>query len=531
MRAHRSLSAEEARRDGESRLDGSPAVICEGIDKRFGHTHALKNISLQIGEGGIHAFVGENGAGKSTLLGVMAGRVAPSHGRVQAFGSELTLGDPRASRAAGIVAIYQELTIVPALSVRANVFLGQTLSRRGVLSEGAMNERFEELSEQMNVELDPDARAGSLSVADQQLVEIMRALQAEARMILFDEPTAPLAPAERGGLFRVMKELRSRGNTLIFVSHNLEEVLDISDSVTVFRDGRLRVTRPAAEWTKTDLVQEMLGGHLQGGAREGGDGAAQRRLPGEAPAVRAQGISIPGTLHDVDITIDRGEIVGVAGLVGSGRTSLLRALAGLAPKASGSLWIGGKQVPWPRSIRDALRYGIALVPEDRKRDGLVPGLSAMDNVTLSSLAAVSRKGWISARRMRAAAATAAEQFGFDPKRLDDEARNLSGGNQQKLLLARWAHSRPTVLLADEPTRGIDVGAKEEIMNTLRGFAAQGVGVVVVSSELEEIVAIADRIVVLSRGRAVAKFDDSRQQIGEREILHAAFNLEEQDAIH
>lgn len=528
MSTHTSPSAVEASQGGQSRPGGPAAVICEGIDKRFGHTHALKGVSLTIGAGEIHSFVGENGAGKSTLLGVMAGRVNPYKGRVQAFGADLALGDPRASRAAGIVAIYQELTIVPALSVRANVFLGQTISRRGMLSEGAMGRRLAELSKQMNVELDPDARAGSLSVADQQLVEVMRALEAEARMILFDEPTAPLAPAERAGLFRVMRELRSRGKTLIFVSHNLDEVLEISDAVTVFRDGRLRVTKPARQWTKADLVQEMLGSHLQTRApREG----QARQGAGSAPVLRAERVSIPGTLHDVEIAVGRGEIVGVAGLVGSGRTSLLRALAGLSQKASGRLWMNGEEVQWPHRIRDALRYGIALVPEDRKRDGLVPGLAAMDNVTLSSLRAVSSRGWISKRRMREAAKAAAEQFGFDPRRLDEQARNLSGGNQQKLLLARWAHSRPAVLLADEPTRGIDVGAKEEIMNTLRRFAAQGVGVVVVSSELEEIVAIADRIVVLSNGRVAASFDDARQQIGEREILRAAFNLEERDAIH
>jgi rhamnose transport system ATP-binding protein len=456
------------------------ALRLRGVGKRFGATVALQHVDLDVEAGSIHALVGENGAGKSTLLGILAGRLAGSEGRAEALGAPLPAGDPRAARAAGVVAIYQELTIVPQLSAVANVFLGAPEARGGWLARRAMTRRFRALAERLGAEIDPAARAGALSIADQQLLEVMRALRAHARVILLDEPTAPLAPAERAALLTLMDDLRQDGVTMLFVSHNLGEVLQIADRVSVFRDGRLVSTRPTAAWTRSDLIRAMLG------EADAGPSAGARRTPAPAaaravPLLSVRELAVPGVLADVSLDAHAGEIIGVAGLVGSGRTTLLRALAGLERGATGRLRLRGQPAGWPRTVRAALALGIALVPEDRKAQGLVPGLSGTRNVALADLGAISTRGWISNTRARARAAEAACGFGFDERRLAEPVSRLSGGNQQKLLLARWAHRRPAVLLADEPTRGIDIGAKAQILATLRTFTAAGAAVVLVSS--------------------------------------------------
>jgi ABC-type sugar transport system ATPase subunit len=507
-----------------------PAIKVVGIGKRFGGTGALEGVDLEIEAGTIHALVGPNGAGKSTLLGMLAGRMAPTTGTIEIFGETLSTGDPRASHAAGVTAIYQELTIVPALSSQANVFLGQTQSRHGVLSEDAMRRTFRKLCARLDVELPVDIPARQLSIADQQLLEIMRALQADARIILFDEPTAALATPEREALFRVMRDLREHGVAMIFVCHNLEEVLSLADDVTVFRDGRKAASRPVAEWTKRSLVQAMLGEAadvLDGGLVDPDSAPAKRRRRHGAELIRAEGVSVPGALENAGIVVHAGEIVGVGGLVGSGRSTLLRSLAGLERSSTGELWIDGEPVKWPHKVRQALGYGIALVPEDRKQQGLVLSRSAMENVAIADFGAVARASVISERAMRTRTAEVAAEFGFDPARIGDTARNLSGGNQQKLLLARWSHRPPKVLLADEPTRGIDVGAKAEILTTLRRLADEGLGVVIVSSELEEVVAMADRVVVLAHGRHAGNLDGESEPITVKQILHAAFEVEEE----
>jgi ABC-type sugar transport system ATPase subunit len=412
----------------------------------------------------------------------------------------------------------------------ANVFLGQTLSRRGgLLSERAMRDRFDELCARLEVSIPADVPARRLSVADQQLLEIMRALQAQARIILFDEPTAPLAPPEREGLFRVMRDLRADGVTMLFVSHNLDEVLQLADAVTVFRDGRRTQSGPAAQQTKTSLIGAMLGdtGHdaVLASVAEGAGAVHQRRAT-RSEVLRVADVSVPGALAGAELTVHAGEIVGIGGLVGSGRSTLLRALAGLVRPHEGDMWIDGDPVRWPRTVRESLRHGIALLPEDRKDQGLVLSRSAMENITLAALGKVASGSVISERAMRRAAGDVAEPYGFDTARLAETTRNLSGGNQQKLLLARWAHRPPRVLLADEPTRGIDVGAKAEILETLRGLAAQGLAVVLVSSELEEIVAIADRVVVLSHGRHAGELDAAERPVTVKDILHVGFEVRE-----
>jgi ABC-type sugar transport system ATPase subunit len=521
--------------------DTQIAVAFEGVSKTYGSTRALKEVSLKVKAGAVTGLVGENGAGKSTALGVLAGRVAPSGGRVTVFGHELKYGDPRASRAAGVVAIYQELTIVPALSAEANVFLGQTVSRGGVLSERRMRAEYVAMCERIGVKATPPRTpAGSLSVADQQVLEILRALVSQARIILFDEPTASLAVSEREALYRLIQGLKDDGVTIVFVSHNLDEVLELADQITVFRDGELQVAAPQESFTKQSLVQAMIGD--QGDDRvirellDEGDEAPppseatvsrQARLAageGQAPVLQVSGVSVPGAIDDVELEVRRGEIVGVAGLVGSGRTTLLRALAGLEPRARGRMFIDGKEVPWPRTVRQALKYGIALVPEDRKHQGLVPSMSAIDNIAMSDFRRTGRWGVLSERSIESATAGIAASFGFRQDRLRHRAAQLSGGNQQKLLLARWKHREPRILLADEPTRGIDVGAKAEILHSLEAMAGEGLGLVMVSSELEEIAASSDRIFVLAEGLMVGRLRRETGHISTADILNVAFKV-------
>ncbi len=509
----------------------SAAARFVGVAKHFGATHALRGIDLEIAAGEIHALVGENGAGKSTALGILAGRIAPTSGRVEVFGDELKYGDPRASHRSGVVAIYQELTIVPALGAEANVFLGQPLARGGFLSNAEMRRRYVALCHEMGVPVQPSGLpARRMSVADQQLLEIMRALVSDASLMLFDEPTASLGEAEREALFSLMRDLRSRGISIVFVSHNLDEVIAIADTITVFRDGALVESATVHSWTRHRLVQSMLG--EKGDARvaaelvDGHRPVAQRapRAVGKELLV-AEDVTVAGAIQGVDLSLGESEILGVAGLVGSGRSTLLRALAGLEPKATGRLFVHGRAVPWPRTVRHARALGIALLPEDRKGQGLVLGLTAMENVVMSDLPAVTRLGLVSPKAMHAAASKIVGEFGFSADRLNTRARQLSGGNQQKLLLARWKHWRPLILLADEPTRGIDIGAKDDITRALEAMAAEGVGIVLVSSELAEVAAVSDRVMVLSQGSLAGTLSGSNGEITVSGMLHAAFAVE------
>jgi ABC-type sugar transport system ATPase subunit len=518
------------------------AIRIERLSKSFGATRALKSVSMQVPVGTIHALVGENGAGKSTALGILAGRTSPTSGRVEVFGEKARYGDPRAARRAGVVAIYQELTIVPSLSAEANVFLAEPIKQAGFLKKREMRSRYEALCERAGVKAVPaNTPAGSLSVADQQILEILRALVSNARVILFDEPTASLAVPERQALFRLISTLRGNGVTVIFVSHNLDEVLEIADAITVFRDGKLEVSEARENFTKPVLVRAMIGSkgddrlvaemlesdgavHPEGPTRSPSAVTRRARRAGQPPILRAQGISVPGAIDGVDIEVHAGEIVGIGGLVGSGRTTLLRSLAGLEPTSTGRLWLDGREVDWPRSVRRALKYGIALIPEDRKTQGLVLTMSAMDNIALSDFTRTARLGLVSERRIEHATADVAQKFGFQPDRLGQRASQISGGNQQKLLLARWKHVTPRILLADEPTRGIDVGAKAEILRSLESMADEGLGLVIASSELEEVVAVAERVLVLAEGVPVGTLDGSESDITVSQILDHAFKV-------
>jgi ABC-type sugar transport system ATPase subunit len=493
-------------------------VTLSDLHKRYGQTQALAGADLIVKGGTIHALVGENGAGKSTALGALAGRLGVHSGTINIRGEDVKKITPRVARAHGVAAIYQELTIVPTLTAMQNVYLGQTPARLGFMANPRMRKGYRALCARLRVTIPPHALAGTLPVGDQQMLEIMRALESGADILLFDEPTSALVQTERENLFRLMHELKSHGVTMVLVSHNLDEVLAHSDEVTVFRNGTNVATGPASRWTKQTLVAEMLG-------RAAPDLLASHRAKRAIPptdVLQITALNVPGLLHDVHMSARSGEVLGVAGLMGSGRTTLLRTIAGLERTAEGELVVDGKAVSWPRSARAALGLGISLVPEDRKLQGLMLPMSSIENVGIASLSEFSDFGFVRRGQMAKAIGEVAEDYAIDRLRLGQPVRNLSGGNQQKVLLARWRLKNPRVFLADEPTRGIDVGAKAAILEALREFADRGATVIVVSSELEELTVVADRVVVMHQGQLVQEIDAGENGAQVDRMLAAAF---------
>ncbi len=491
------------------------AASLQDVGKFFPGVVALRGVNLQILAGEVHGLVGENGAGKSTLIKIIAGAYAPDEGTLELFGRAISEADPRAHQQAGVGVIYQERAIVPELSAAANVFLGRTMNWGPFISARATRRRFKELADTLGADIDPNAIAGSLSVANQQLLEIMRALEAEHRILILDEPTTALGAPERQRLYAIVDDLRRRGLAMIFISHDLDEVLGLCDRVTVMRDGQVVATKPVTTWTKQSLVGAMLGGvELRR--------SVTRKTPAVAPALTVKEMAIPGLVEGISFTVHQGEILGIAGLIGSGRTEILRALAGVDRDAEGQMEIEGRARPWPLTVAQALDYGIALAPEDRRRQGLVLGLSAAHNVTLTDLVATSVAGIVNERRRLANAAGVMQGLGFNVARLNALVETFSGGNQQKLVIGKWLYRRPKVLLLDEPTQGIDVGAKAEIFNVIAELANRGTAVIFVSSEFEEVIDIADRILVIGRGRSLALLD--REQASVKNILDLLFGV-------
>jgi ABC-type sugar transport system ATPase subunit len=472
------------------------------ITKTYPGVNALRGLDLDVYSGEVHALVGENGAGKSTLLKIACGAHAPTSGTVELNGYKVEFEHPIAARAAGIAAVYQELTTIPALSAMANVFLGREKRKFGFLGRAEMLRDFQTLQRQLDVNIDPDRPAGRLSVADQQSLEIMRGLAADAKILILDEPTAAIGPSEREALYVIIRRLRSHGVAILLISHDLDEVLDLSDRITVLRDGRAVGSKPRDEWSKAGLVEAMLG---EGRAANVAAQVRQAQAHGDE-LLRAENIRVPGKVDDVSFSVKRGEIVGFAGLVGSGRTELLRSLVGMEPGSSGKLSVSGKEIGWPRNPRSALHHGMALAPEDRKRQGLILGLPSYANVTLTNPWKGSRFGLLSPRSEINRTRPVTERLALQAGALKRRAKTLSGGNQQKLILAKWLEAKVDILLVDEPTRGVDVGAKMELFGVLESLAESGVAVVLVSSELEEVVANSDRVLVLSRGKLVGEIE-------------------------
>jgi len=498
------------------------------ISKSFGGVRALDEISLTIAKGSIHALVGENGAGKSTLGKILAGVIAPDRGHLLIDGEPVAFHSPREAITRGIVLIAQELSIAPALSVAENVFLGTEPRRAGFVARRALRRRYDELAATAGFELSGDLPGRGLRTADQQKVEILRALCRNARLIVMDEPTAALGRPDAERLHQVIRRLAAGGTTVVLVSHFLREVAELADQVTILRDGRLVRTAPAADETEETMLSSMLGRSL------GTTFPPRRPVAPDAPVVlEARGLSAPG-VHDVTLDVRAGEIVGLAGLVGSGRSELARALclaqrvtAGTVTTAGGPLT--GRTPGARRRIATmlpgpgpwaALRAGVAMIPESRKEQGLMLGRPIAENVSLASLARLSDLGVVRRRAERQAVTSALGRVGVRVPAQAAPVSTLSGGNQQKAMFARILLRGPRVLVADEPTRGVDVGAKRAIYELLTSLAAEGLGVLLISSDAEEILGLANRVLVMRAGRIAAEFRG--EAMTEAAILGAAF---------
>jgi ABC-type sugar transport system ATPase subunit len=462
------------------------------VQKSFRAVKALRGVGFSVAEGEAHAIVGENGAGKSTLLRILAGRIAPDHGELRLDGERLRLDAPRDALARGIGVVHQEMLAFPNLSVAANVFAGRELTfRGGRLDERTMRERTRALLSRLHLDVSPDAAMDSLPAAHRQLVQVARALVFECRILALDEPTTSLTDAETDHLFAILEDLRGRGLTLIYVSHRLPEVFRLCDRITVLRDGGYVGTFRREEVGTADVVRAMVGRDLPPRAPQAAPAAAEPRLSLALLTRRP-------CFERVSLTLRPGEIVGVFGLVGSGRSELLETIVGLHAPDEGGLELDGRAVRF-RSPREAARAGLVLVPEDRQRQGLLFNLPLVDNLALPRAVA---GGDVIVRRDRERLAGEAllAEWRIKASGLEATPDTLSGGNQQKVVLARWLATRPRVLLLDEPTKGVDVGAKFEIHGMVRRVAAEGAACLVVSSDLPEVLGLADRILVMREGR-------------------------------
>ena len=487
-------------------------IEARGISKHFGATRALTEATVAVRSGSVHALVGENGAGKSTLGKILAGVLAPDGGELFVHGERVSLRSPREALEHGIAAIGQEPSVVPQLSVAENVFLGAEPRKLGIVHRRALQKRYDLTVRSTGFDLRGDVPARSLRIAGQQEVEILRALSRAAEVVIMDEPTAALSGAETERLHGVVRTLAAQGKAILLISHFLQEVLELADTVTVLRDGRVIRTAPTAEESEDSLVEAMLGRPLASTF------PPKRPPETDAPVVLAvKGLHAPG-IAGVDVAIRAGEIVGLAGLVGAGRSELAHALFGATATAAGAVELNGS--PLTGRPRQRLRAGLCLIPESRKDEGLLLDRPVFENTSLASLGRLSRLGFVARRRERSATNEILTRCDVRSRSNSLAIRELSGGNQQKVLLARTLLCRPSLVIADEPTRGVDVGAKLAIYELLVGLAEEGLGVLLISSELEEIIGLAHRVAVMRRGRIVAEF--AGDALDEAAILAAAF---------
>jgi rhamnose transport system ATP-binding protein len=501
--------------DSSPRASGAgapPLLAVEHAAKSFGSVQALGDASIELYAGEAHGLVGENGAGKSTLVKVLAGVHRPDSGRLLLDGEEVRLGGPADARAAGIAVIYQEPTLFPDLSVAENIFMGrQPVSHWRRIDGRELRRRVQALMDRLGVPLDPSSPARGLSIADQQIVEIAKALSFQARVIVMDEPTAALSGAEVERLFSVARALRGQGAAVLFVSHRLNEIFALCQRVTVMRDGRQVFTGQLDGLTRDDLVRRMVGRELSAMFPK------QDAAMGEV-ALSVRRLTREGVFADVSFEVRHGEIVGLAGLVGAGRSEVARAVFGIDRRDAGEVVVEGRRLP-PASPTAAMAAGIGYVPEDRRAQGLVMDLSITRNTSLASLGRLRRGLFIRGADERRLAEDWAARLRLKLSRLSDPASALSGGNQQKLVLAKWLARRPSVLIVDEPTRGIDVATKAEVHRLLSDLAGQGVAILMISSELPEVLGMADRVLVMHEGRLSAELP--RDQATEERVMFAA----------
>ena len=491
----------------------APLLAMRGMVKSFPGVQALRGVDLTLHGGEVLALMGENGAGKSTLMKLLGGAHRPDSGTIVLNGRDMTFHAPQEAQRAGVAVIYQEFNLVPGLTACENIFLGQEMTFAGFVDRRQERRRASELFRRLDVEIDLDVPCSRLATAQQQLVEIAKALSLQARIIVMDEPTAALTSHETARLFDIIRDLRRSGIGIIYISHRLDEIFTIADRVAVMRDGMNVDERPIAEFTRRQLIERMVG-------RELDNEFPARNVSIGPPRLEVRGLKRDNAVCDVSFSVRRGEILALTGLVGAGRTETVRLIFGADPRDAGEIRLDGKVLAI-RTPRDAIAAGIGLLTEDRKLQGLVLGASVRENFGLPNLERLSRSGFVQRHREREEFARYTDLLSIRISHPDQRAGNLSGGNQQKVVLAKWLARNCEVLMFDEPTRGVDVGAKYEIYTLMNQLAAQGKAIVMISSELPEVLGMADRILVMHCGCITGEITDARQATQEQ-IMRYAF---------
>lgn len=463
-----------------------------GINKSFGSNQVLKDAGFELADGEVHALMGENGAGKSTLMKILTGVYTRDAGTVLVDGEEVVYKSPQEAEKAGIVFIYQEINALFDLTVEENMFMGKEITKKfGVCDKKAMREKAKEVMDKVGVSIPVDAVMSDLSVGQQQMIEICKALMVDAKVIIMDEPTAALTESETEGLFKVINSLRKKGVSIVYISHRMEEIFALCDRITILRDGQYIDTKAIKDLTMDDVVQMMIG-------REIGERFPKRDSKIGAEVLKVEGLASGKLFHDVNFSVNAGEVLGVAGLMGAGRTEIMQAIFGNLKKDSGKIYIDGEEVTI-KNPRQAIAAGIGFVTEDRKTEGLLLEKSIAENIEIANLGKVSKGGVLKKEKQDEIVNQGIEEFRVKCFGPWHECNNLSGGNQQKVVLAKWVYTDPKILILDEPTRGVDIGAKKEIYDVINKMAAKGVAVIMVSSELPEVLGMSDRIMVIREG--------------------------------
>jgi len=490
-----------------------PALCIAGISKSYGASRALDDVSFNILQGRVHALVGENGAGKSTLVKIITGIVEADSGKIYVGSKAVSFRTPIEARAAGIAAVYQDPKLFAHLDVAENIFMGiYPKTVMGTVDRKVMYARAASALRQLGIDLDPRSIVAALSVAELQFVEIARALSTDLQLLILDEPTSALTPAESERLFKIVRTLRERGKSVLIITHRLEEVEAISDDITVLRDGRHVATRPAELVSRSALVQMMVGRPME-------SLFARRQSTKIGKEVfRVEQLSLAGEFADISFSLSAGEIVGMGGLVGAGRSEIAQSLFGIRPPTTGRIYLNGRQVV-PRGPNQMLRLGLAYLPEDRDAQGLILPESITDNVTLPIVGHLARLGVLNRSNERRIATEATATYDVKATSIEQAVSSLSGGNRQKVAIAKWLATKPAALILDEPTHGVDIGSKAQIHRIITNLADAGLAVLLISSDLPELLAMSDRILVVAEGRLVAQF--SRENATQEKVMMAA----------
>jgi len=482
------------------------------ISKSFSGVEVLHEVSFSLRPGEVHALLGENGAGKSTLMKIITGVHHPDGGEILLNGMPVHFGDTRESQQAGIAAIYQELSLFPDLDVAENIFIGrQPVTLGGRIDWRKLYAEADKLLASLGVHLELKQKARNLSIAQQQMVEIARAFSINARVLIMDEPTSSLTLKEAADLFRLVRRLKDDGAAIIFISHRLEELFELSDRVTVLRDGAYVDTRPVKDVTRDDLIRMMVGRTIT-------DMFPKQDVQAGKVVLQVDHLTREGSFRDISFELREGEILGMAGLIGAGRTNVARSLFGVEPPTSGTIQLDGRAIRIT-SPQQAIALGLAYVPEDRQLHGLIPPMNITTNIGLPMLQVYSRRGWLRNKVERSAAFNAARQMEVRANNIWQNARELSGGNQQKVVLAKWLSTKPRILILDEPTRGIDVGTKAAVHALMSKLASEGLAILMISSELPEVLGMSDRIIVMHEGYMTGHF--TRAEATQEKIISAA----------